>query len=142
MDGDPAPTSHEAIGTAWVSPLDRMGTLGMPSIDRFEQLDGSTFHDRRLDRPGTWAVVLLASWCSYCRSFAPAFSTLADTPVHLATADLSRYESPLWDLFDIELVPTVIIFRDGAPVRRFDGLPGVGLGTDDVEQMRAALSIS
>lgn len=121
-------------------PPDRMGTFGMPSVDRFEQLDGSTFHDRHLDRPGTWAVAFLAAWCSYCRGFAPAFATLASDRVHLATADLSHYESPLWDLFGIELVPTVIIFRNGVPVRRFDARPAEGLGPDDVEQMRAELS--
>ena len=117
-----------------------MGTFGWPSVDRLEQLDESMFSKRQLDRPGTWAVAFLASWCGYCRWFAPAFAALGNDHVHLATADLSRDQSPLWDLFGIELVPTVILFRDGVPVERFDARPAEGLGPDDVDRMRAALS--
>lgn len=117
-----------------------MGTLGMPSIDRLEQLDGSTFSGLRLNRSGTWAVVFLAAWCAYCRQFAPRFATLENDHVHLAIADLSSDESPLWDLLDIEFVPTVIVFRDGVPVQRFDGRPAEGLDEGDIERMRAVLS--
>lgn len=118
-----------------------MPGIGTPSVDRLEQLSGSAFSgDRLLDHPGTWAVAFLAGWCGFCRRFAPEFATLESDRVHLAVADLSSEESPLWDLHHIELVPTVILFRDGAPVERFDSRPSVGLGPDDLEQMRAVLS--
>ena len=139
MEVSPVST-REAISKAGVSGGDSMGTSGMPSIDRLERLDVSAFSGPHLDRPGTWAVAFLATWCGYCRSFAPQFASLANGRVHLATADLSHDEDPLWDLLGIEFVPTVIVFRDGAPVQRFDARPAEGLGPADLERMRTVLS--
>ena len=117
-----------------------MRTLGTPSPDRLEQLDASAFSGRRLDRSGTWAVLFHAAWCGFCRRFAPIFAALGSDHAHLAIGDVTSDSSPLWDDFEIELVPTVIVFRDGAAVERFDGRPAEGLGPDDVERMRAVLS--
>ena len=117
-----------------------MGTFGSPSVDRLERLDASAFSGRRLLRNGPWAVAFLATWCPFCRQFAPAFATLGTDHVRLAIGDVTSDESPLWDLFGIDVIPTVLVFRDGTVVRRFDGRPSVGLGPGDLEEIRAALS--
>lgn len=31
-----------------------------------------------------------------------------------------------WDMFDIEIVPTIVLFKDGKPVFRKDGVCGQG----------------
>ena len=117
-----------------------MGTFGSPSVDRLERLDPAAFSGPRLLRGGTWAVAFLAEWCPFCRQFSPAFATLALDHVRLAVGDVTSDASPLWELFGIEVIPTVLVFRDGAMVRRFDGRPSEGLGPSDLEQIRAALS--
>jgi thioredoxin 1 len=92
-----------------------------------EKVGAEAFSRGRLNRPGTWTVAFLADWCPFCRDFAPRFASLAARGVPILVADLSSEESPLWERFRIEVVPSVIIFRDGRPTDRYDGTAGVGL---------------
>jgi len=108
-----------------------------------ETLPASEFQRNRLNRKGTWAVAFLAGWCPFCRRFFPEFASLDGSPgFRVAVADLTSEQSPLWDLFGIEVVPAVVVFRDGRPVFREDSEPGVGLPTDIVERVRAAAASS
>jgi thioredoxin 1 len=78
-----------------------------------------------LKREGTLAVVFLASWCSYCRRFQPVFEEAAKVNGTVwASADVSDDDNELWDVFNIEIVPTLVIFKDGKPVWRKDGVRG------------------
>ncbi len=104
-----------------------------------ERFGPEAFSGRRLNRPGSWAVVFLATWCPFCREFAPQFAHLARTSGHLAVGDLTDLGNPLWETFDIEVVPTVLVFRDGKLLRRVDGRPMEGLGPADVRDIEAAL---
>ncbi len=137
MERTTARTADEAISGHEVKGRDSMAAYGMPSMER---LDASAFSGTTLNRPGTWAIAFLADWCGYCREFAPEFASLGSEHVHLAVGDVSQYSSPLWDLFGVEVVPTVIVFRDGRPVHRFDGRPSEGLGAEDVERLRRLLA--
>ncbi len=105
-----------------------------------DRLGASAFRGPRLGRPGTWTIAFLADWCPYCRAFAPHFAALDGSISRFAIADVTDEESPLWDQFSIEVVPTVIIFRDGRAAERFDGQPGAGLGPDDLDRIRRAAS--
>ncbi len=88
-------------------------------MGRLESIGPEAFNGPRLARPGTWAVGFLADWCPFCRDFEPTFAALAAQPgLSLLVADLTDVESPLWDLFRIEVVPSVIVFRDGEAVFR------------------------
>jgi thioredoxin 1 len=101
-----------------------------------EEFDGTRFR-----RPGTWAIAFSADWCGFCRDFAPKFATLGDPGgFQVAVADLTDEESPLWERFEVDVVPTVIVFRAGARSFRRDGRLGRGLGVEDLEAVRAALS--
>jgi thioredoxin 1 len=105
-----------------------------------ERLGAADFDGVRLRRSGTWGVGFLAEWCPFCRSFEPKFEGLAGTtPAHLAIADVTDEESPLWERFSVEVVPTVIVFRDGEATFRRDGRLGRGLGEPDLQAFRAAL---
>jgi hypothetical protein len=41
--------------------------------------------------------------------------------------------NPLWERFDVEIVPTLIGFKEGRILLRKDGVAGVGLGTRELE---------
>lgn len=91
-----------------------------------------------LNRPGKWAVAFLADWCPFCRRFVPDFSALDSNGFGLAWADISADDNPLWDRFDIEVIPTVIVFRDRKAIFRADGRYGIGLLPDDLAAITAA----
>jgi thiol-disulfide isomerase/thioredoxin len=74
-------------------------------------------------------AIFYASWCPYCVAFVPVFNkrvgNFSVAPViHVLLDD---YDNPLWDYYDIEVVPTVIFFEKGKVCRRLDGKFGVGL---------------
>jgi thioredoxin 1 len=97
------------------------------------------FDDGRLTRSGSWAVAFLADWCPFCREFEPLFNELGDSrSFGLLVADVTAQESPLWERFEIDVVPTVLVFRDGRPVFRMDGIPGEGLGPAAIAAVRTA----
>lgn len=106
-----------------------------------ERVGPEAFDGERLRRPGLWAVVFLADWCPFCRSFAPTFADLAGkVSADLVMADLTSEENPLWERFQVEVVPTVIVFRDGAALFRRDGHLGEGFLDADVTAVRAAIA--
>jgi thioredoxin 1 len=100
-----------------------------------ERVTAAAFDGRRLRRAGVIVVAFLADWCPFCRAFRPEFGRLAPGPEDygLLVADVTSMESPLWEAFDLEVVPTVVVFRDGKVVGRRDGVAGVGLGSADLE---------
>ena len=74
------------------------------------------------------AALFLASWCPFCRQFLPAFEAAAKAnDTSWAIVDVSDYDNELWDVFNIEVVPSIVIFKNGKPVWRRDGVPGRGL---------------
>jgi thiol-disulfide isomerase/thioredoxin len=116
-----------------------MGSFGSVEVDRLERLDARAFDGQKLRRNGTWAVAFLAEWCPFCHAFAPEFARLGNGS-NLAVGDLTDYDGPLWDVFGIEVVPTVLVFRDGEIVYRANGVLGEGLGPRDVAAVRRALA--
>ena len=73
--------------------------------------------------------------------FYPAFKAAAEkTGIEWSPMDISDDGNPLWDLFSIGVVPTIIIFKDGKAVFRRDGVLGRGLSEkaidETVEQMK------
>ena len=109
-----------------------------------EHWNEEAFSGRELLRPGRWCVAFLADWCPFCRSFRSMFETTdgpADTS--LAIADVTKEDSPLWDTFRIDVVPTIAVFQDGKLIGRRDGRPMRGLERADLEDLcRTAASPS
>lgn len=104
-----------------------------------EIVTADAFQGRRFLRDGTWIVAFLADWCPFCRRFRAEFSALEGaTDFRVAVGDVTSEESPLWDDFRIEVVPTVVVFREGRPVFRADGILGFGLAPGDLEKARSA----
>lgn len=104
-----------------------------------ERVGVEAFAGTRLDRPGRVAVAFLADWCPFCQAFGPKFTRLAKDSSSLLIADVTDLEDPLWERFGVEVVPTVVVFASGKAVFRADGVPGEGLGDNDLEAIRKAL---
>ena len=51
-----------------------------------------------------------------------------------ALMDISDQDSPLWETFSIEVVPTIIVFKEGEAVFRKDGVLGRGLSERAVDE--------
>jgi thioredoxin-like negative regulator of GroEL len=48
--------------------------------------------------------------------------------------DISDDDNPLWAIFSIEVVPTIIIFKEGKAVFRRDGVFGTGLSEKAIDE--------
>ncbi len=59
-----------------------------------------------------------APWCVYCRRIAPAFNKLAEQYAdRLTIAQVNIDDEPdLAKEYQIELVPTLVLYKDGQPV--------------------------
>lgn len=104
-----------------------------------EKVGPEAFEGDRLARPGVWAVAFLADWCPFCRAFRPAWEALAAAHAPVILGDVTDDESPLWDRFHIDVIPTVIVFRDGKVSERFDGVAGEGLAPKQLARISAAI---
>lgn len=74
--------------------------------------------------------------------FYPQFeSAMNSDGLSWAEVNISDTEDPLWETFDVKVVPTVIIFKGGQPVFRRDGVLGRGLSRraleETVEEMKS-----
>jgi thiol-disulfide isomerase/thioredoxin len=74
-------------------------------------------------------ALFYATWCPHCMRFVPAFKKKVTTftgaeVVHVIIDD---YDNPMWDDYEIDAVPTVILFEKGKIAKRLDGKFGVGL---------------
>ncbi len=80
-----------------------------------------------IESPGVVAAVeFWASWCMPCRMLEPVVRQLAgefEERVIVAQVDTDQNRG-LAHRFEVNAVPTILIFRDGLPVCRFVGLTG------------------
>ena len=80
-------------------------------------------------------AVFYASWCPFCRSFLSVFESamVRKTDPQGAFVDISDEDNPLWETFKVDIVPTLVGFRNGLAIARKDGAAGVGLGMSDLQ---------
>ena len=97
------------------------------STDNF---DGTKIVDSR-----NILALFYATWCPFCTKFVATFGEFMqgrDDPVG-ALVDISDMNNPLWERFNVEIVPTLVGFKEGRILLRKDGVPGIGLGTRELE---------
>ncbi len=105
-----------------------------------ENLSARDFRKDALQRTGSWVVNFTADWCPFCQAFLPAFRALEHrVGPRVAIGDVTDLESPLWEDFALEVVPTLVQFESGRPVRRLDGVLGEGLTPTRFGKFVAAL---
>lgn len=74
-------------------------------------------------------ALFCSSWCPYCRSFFPSFTkeTVKHNYEHVIRVYLEDDDNPLWEEYNIEAVPTVILFEKAHVSHRLDAKLGEGL---------------
>ncbi len=90
-------------------------------------------------------VLFAADWCGYCRRFLGVISEYKksgngkDHAVNVVNIDSG--DGSLWETYNVDLVPTLIVFSNGKQVFRRDAKPMIGLRQPDLEDaLIAALS--
>lgn len=76
-------------------------------------------------------VMFYAKWCGYSRAFRQHFDEFDNGVI----VDITDEDDPLWDIFNIRLVPTVILFKDQEATKRWVGV----LDEKHAEEIRVAL---
>jgi thioredoxin-like negative regulator of GroEL len=110
--------------------MDGWGSSGL------EVLGAEDFEQTRLKRAGLYTVCFGATWCFPTRLFVPKFTARQyRVGGRRAIADITDLQSPLWETFGVRITPTLVVFRDGAPVGRFDGRRVLGLRNADLDRM-------
>ena len=79
-------------------------------------------------------VLFYAVWCPFCQRFKPIFDSV-ETNFFLFSTKLNDDNSPLWDRFSVETVPTIIAFDGEKIIGRRDARKGIGLTKDDVDSL-------
>lgn len=80
-------------------------------------------------------VLFYADWCPYCSNFKPTFEEINSDKIQKKAALVNEDENPLWERFDIQMVPTMIAFQDGKILTRRDAKRGIGLTRKDMESI-------
>jgi hypothetical protein len=69
-------------------------------------------------------------------AFKPVFEDFAKKEnTDSGEANISHYEDPLWEQFQIKVVPSLIVFKDGELIKRKDGVLFRGLSRTDIDEI-------
>lgn len=90
--------------------------------------DAKAFHAQVLESKEPTVVLFWATWCPFCRRYKPEFDKIAAKwPWRFASVYLDDESNPLWDDYEVDVVPTLAFFRAGDLVDRQDGVLGYGI---------------
>lgn len=102
-----------------------------------QRIDQDNFDsDKLIDYKGRLVAIFSADWCPYCISFFNNWKEYSKIN-NVLIADITDVESRLWDDFSIEVVPTMIAFDNGMPIKRWDGQLQRGLTIDQIESVNS-----
>lgn len=99
------------------------------------KLSAESFTGTRLLDAREILAAFYADWCPFCTSFLVVFeAAMKKTKEPLgALVDVSDTDNPLWEVFELNIVPTLVGFKDEKATVRKDGVPGLGLGMPELE---------
>ncbi len=80
-------------------------------------------------------VLFYATWCPYCSNFKPTFESAKIEAANKIGSIIDEDENPLWDRFNIQAVPTMIVFQNGKIISRRDAKKHVGLTKSDMDSI-------
>ena len=91
-------------------------------------LSDATFDETIAGADTPVLVDFWAEWCGPCKMIAPILSEVADEQAgKVQVAKLNVDENPdIARRFDVMSIPTLIVFKDGQPVKRMVGAAGKG----------------
>ncbi len=71
-------------------------------------------------------VLFYATWCPFSQRFLPIFARRAESS-QLCMRVITDDKAALCEKYSVDIVPTVLLFEQGAVKKRLDGEPGAGL---------------
>jgi thioredoxin 1 len=80
-------------------------------------------------------VLFYASWCPYSRRFLPIFEKYAENNENNLCRVLTNEIESCAETYSIDVVPTVIFFKNGKIAKRLDGIAGRGLDEKQLVEM-------
>jgi thioredoxin 1 len=89
------------------------------------ELTDANFKSEVLDSEQPVLVDFWAPWCPPCRKISPMVDELASENVGAAKIGKVNIDDNQQSAFKygIEAIPTILIFKGGQPVQRFQGIP-------------------
>jgi thioredoxin 1 len=89
------------------------------------EITDNTFDSEVLRSDQPVLVDFWAPWCGPCRKIAPMIDELASENVGAAKIGKVNIDDNQQSAFKygIEAIPTILIFKGGQPVQRFQGIP-------------------
>ncbi len=100
-----------------------------------EHVKPEEFDSKVLGSNKKTVVLFYATWCPYCANFKPTFEAAKIETANKIGSIIDEDENPLWDRFNIQAVPTMIVFQNGKIVSRRDAKKHVGLTKSDMDSM-------
>jgi thioredoxin 1 len=104
--------------------------------DQITHLSTATFDETVGSAEGAVLVDFWAEWCGPCKMIAPILDEVAGEQTGKVTiAKVNVDEQPdLARRFDVMSIPTLILFKDGAPAKRLVGARGKGQLMSDLAE--------
>lgn len=83
------------------------------------KIDSSNFEEEILNYKGTVLADFWAEWCGPCRMLSPVISEVAEERADIKVAKINVDENQeLAIKYGVMSIPTVIVFKDGNPVKQ------------------------
>jgi len=101
-----------------------------------QNIDHEEFVQTVMESDDKYLVLFYADWCPFCAKFKPIFEAYEGRLKYkFAGAKVNQDDNPLWDMFRIDSIPTMIAFSGSEIITRRDAKRGVGLTKDDMESI-------
>ncbi len=100
-----------------------------------EHVKPEEFDSKVLGNNKKTVVLFYATWCPYCANFKPTFEAAKIETADKMGSIIDADENPLWDRFNIQAVPTMIVFQNGKIVSRRDAKKHIGLTKSDMDSI-------
>jgi thioredoxin 1 len=85
-------------------------------------------------------VLFYASWCPHSQRFLPVFQKFAKDKTHACVQIVTDDKTNLCDKYSVDIVPTVLFFKNGKVAKRLDGVPGKGLNEKQLKEFAESCS--